>query len=351
MRAALPTSSAQASDARAEFYRRIDRDHLTPLWESLAQLVPPQPSSPCVPALWRYEAVRPHLMEAGRLISAQEAERRVLVMENPGLRGASSITRTLYAGLQLILPGERAPSHRHTQSALRFVVEGTGAYTAVNGEPAFMQPGDFIITPSWAYHDHANPGDNPVVWLDGLDIPMISFFDAGFAERSAEPKQALTRPDGDALSRYGAGLLPYEYQSPSLSTPLLSYPYARSRAALRALHRQAELSSFHGVKMQYSNPVTGGYPMPTIAAYLQLLPEGFRGRGYRSTDGTVYCVVEGHGRSRIGDQLFDWAPKDVFVVPSWCPVQHEADADSVLFSYSDRPVQKALGIWREDAIP
>jgi len=347
----LSSHPSSVTAERAEFYRRIDGENLTPLWESLARLVPPQPSSACVPALWRYESVRPHLLEAGRLISAQQAERRVLVMENPGLRGASSITRTLYAGLQLILPGEVAPSHRHTQSALRFVVEGSGAYTAVNGERTLMSPGDFIITPSWTFHDHGNPTDTPVVWLDGLDIPIVAFFDAGFAERFAEPSQPLTRPDGDALLRYGENMLPLEFAPATASTQLLSYPYARSRRALEGLRSQASLHACHGIKLQYSNPGTGGYPMPTIAAYLQLLPSGFRGEGYRSTDGTVYCVVEGRGRSRVADRVFDWEPKDVFVVPSWCRVAHEATDDAVLFSFSDRPVQKALGLWREEAAP
>jgi gentisate 1,2-dioxygenase len=334
--------------ARAEFRARIDRDNLTPLWEVLGLLVPRQPASPCVPALWRYAAVRPHLMDASRVISAREAERRVLVLENPGLRGASSITHTLYAGLQLILPGEVAPSHRHTQSALRFVVEGTCAYTAVDGERTRMHPGDFIITPSWTFHDHGNPGDEPVIWLDGLDIPMVAFFDAGFSERHSEESQPITRPEGDAFARYGTNLLPLEYSSSSRTTPVFSYPYERSRGALEQLRRHGEPDACHGIKMQYTNPATGGYPMPTIAAYLQLLPAGFRGRRYRATDGTVYSVVEGTGQSRVGDHVFAWEPKDVFVVPSWCHVAHEANEDAVLFSFSDRPVQKMLGLWREE---
>lgn len=342
---------AQRTSEHEEFYRRIDREHLAPLWESLASLVPPQPNSPCEPALWRYAAVRPHLLDAGRLITAQEAERRVLVLENPALRGASSITRSLYAGLQLILPGEVAPSHRHTQSALRFVIEGSGAYTAVNGERVTMQPGDLIVTPAWTFHDHGHSGDGPVVWLDGLDIPMIAFFDAGFAERHDQPSQPVTRPDGNASFRFGQNLLPLDYSPPSLATPLLSYSYSQSRAALNGLLVQSKLHPWHGVKMQYNNPATGGYPMPTIAAYLQLLPRNFRGEGYRATDGTIYCVVEGRGRSRVGDRVFDWNANDVFVVPSWCRVAHEAAAESVLFSFSDRPVQRALGIWREEAAP
>jgi gentisate 1,2-dioxygenase len=342
-------AKAEQTDERKAFYERIDKHNLTPLWEALGSLVPPHPAPACVPALWRYREVRPYLLEAGRLISAKEAERRVLVLENPGLRGASSITHSLYAGLQLILPGEVAPSHRHTQSALRMVVEGQGAYTAVDGERTTMHPGDFIITPSWTFHDHGNPGDRPVVWLDGLDIPMVAFFDAGFAELYPEESQPVAKPEGDAAARFGANLLPLEYEACSDTTPIFSYPYARTREALERVAHAGAPHPSHGYKMQYANPATGGYPMPTIGAFVQLLPARFRGRPARSTDGTVYCVVEGRGTSRVGDQSFAWEAHDVFVVPSWCPVAHDAAEDAVLFSYSDRPAQKSLGLWREEA--
>src|SRR5881392_3759913 len=340
-------AKTELTDERKAFYERIDKDNLAPLWEVLGELFPPTPRTPCVPASWRYSAVRKHLLESGTLITAKEAERRVLVLENPALRGAASITHTLYAGLQLILPGEVAPSHRHSQSALRFVVEGDGAYTAVDGERTTMHPGDFIITPSWTFHDHGNPGDVPVIWLDGLDIPIVAFVDAGFAERYPDEVQPVVKAEGDALARYGANLLPVDHVPSSKTTPIFSYPYARTREALEQMRRNDRLHPCHGVKMQYINPSTGGPAMPTIGAFIQLLPRGFDGRRYRSTDGTVYCVVEGRGRTRIGDSVFDWQPKDVFVVPSWSLVNHEAQDDSVLFSFSDRPMQQALGLWRE----
>jgi gentisate 1,2-dioxygenase len=341
--------SARPADTRKRqnFYERIAREHLAPLWEVLGTLVPPAPSTPCAAAIWRYAQVRPFLLEAGELISAKEAERRVLVLENPALRGASCITRSLYAGLQLILPGEVAPSHRHTQSALRFVVEGEGAYTAVNGERTTMHPGDFIVTPTWTWHDHGNPGRGPVVWLDGLDIPMVQMFDAGFAERCPEDTQPLARPEGDALARFGENMLPLEHVADLRATPLFTYPYQRSRAALERLRRSGALHPCHGVKMQYVNPATGGYPMPTIGAFVQLLPSGFTGAPYRSTDGTVYCAIEGRGHTVIGTQSFDWGPRDIWIVPSWQKVAHYALEESVLFSFSDRPAQKALGFWRE----
>jgi gentisate 1,2-dioxygenase len=247
----------------------------------------------------------------------------------------------------MIMPGEVAPCHRHVSSALRFVVEGSGAYTAVEGERTTMHPGDFILTPSWTYHDHGNPGDGPVVWLDGLDVPIVNIFDTSFAERYPGETQPHTITEGDALARYGANLLPVDFKPSRLSSPIFNYPYSRSREALETLHRDGPIHPCHGVKMRYVNPATGGYPMPTIGAFMQLLPAGFRGTPYRQTDATIVVVVEGHGRTRIGDTTYAWGPKDIFVVPSWAPMSHDAQDDAVLFSLSDRPAQKALGLWRE----
>lgn len=337
--------------ARADFYQRIDSQALFPLWEQLHNLVPPQPTTTCVPALWRFGEVRPYLMEAGQLISAEEAVRRVLVLENPGIRGQASITPSLYAGLQLILPGEIAPSHRHSQSALRFVVEGKGAYTAVDGERTTMHPGDFIITPSWTWHDHGNPseteGGEPVIWLDGLDIPTVRFYGAGFAENYPQAVQPVRRPDGNSLARYGANMLPLRHEVQGATSPIFSYPYARTREALATLEQQGEVDAWDGVKLRYVNPATGGWAMPTIGTCMQLLPRGFAGKTARCTDATVYSVVEGRGRAIIGGQTFHFEPKDTFVVPSWVTLSLQADDACVLFSYSDRPVQEALGLLRE----
>jgi gentisate 1,2-dioxygenase len=337
-------------EARQGFYERIAPSNLAPLWEVLHDLVPPVPQARCVPARWRYDELRPLLMESGRVISAEEAVRRVLVLENPALRGHACITPSLYAGWQLLLPGEVAPSHRHTQSALRFVVEGSGAYTAVDGERVTMHPGDFILTPSWTWHDHGNPeSGEPVVWLDGLDIPLLRFLDAGFAENYPESQQPVTRAEGTSEARYAANMLPLDYDSPhGRTSPIFCYPYARAREALARLGREAAPDPWHGTKLRYVNPASGGYPMPTIAAFLQLLPAGFAGKRHRSTDGTVYCVVEGRARARVGEQDFELAPRDVLVVPSWAPLRFDASADCVLFSFSDRPVHEALGLLREE---
>ena len=333
---------------RAAYYDKIGASNLAPLWEVLRGLIVKEPRSPAQPAFWRYSEVRPYIMEAGRLITAKEAERRVLVLENPGLKGKSQITNSLYAGLQLILPGEVAPAHRHSQSALRFIVEGKGAYTAVDGERTIMSPGDFVITPSWAWHDHGNDSDQPMVWLDGLDIPLVSFFDASFAQGHDSDSQPLGRPEGDSLARYGSGLMPVDYQGGHRASPVFNYPYARTREALERMRRLDEWDACHGLKLRYVNPVDGGYAIPTMATFMQLLPKGFESARYRATDGTVFCVVEGRGRSKIGDAEFEWGPHDVFVAPSWHWASHRASEDAVLFSFSDRVVQEKLGLFRED---
>ena len=348
--ASVPQQSTSA--LRQDLYRRMDKQNLAPLWEVLHELIPNQPSTPCKPALWKYAQARPYLMEAGKLITAKEAIRRVLILENPGMRGESCITQSLYAGLQLILPGEIAPSHRHTQSALRLIVEGSGAYTAVDGERTTMHPGDFIITPSWTWHDHGNPEKSgeaePVVWLDGLDIRLVQIFGAQFHEPFGQDVQPVSRSEGASAARYGTNLAPLGVPAPfGKTSPIFNYPYERSREALAKLSQDTGLDACHGWKMRFLNPLTGGHAMPTIAAFIQLLPKGFAGKPYRSTDGTIYSVIEGKGEALIGGERFAFEPKDTFVVPSWSPLELKSESECVLFSFSDRPGQEAMGLWRE----
>jgi gentisate 1,2-dioxygenase len=298
---------------------------------------------------WDYDnVVRPYLMQAGQLITAKEAERRVLILENPGMQGQTCITRSLFAGLQMILPGEVAPAHRHTQSALRFIVEGHGAYTAVEGERTLMEPGDFVITPSWTWHDHGNETDQPMVWLDGLDVPIVRLLDASFAEQLNADSQSVSRPVGDSAARYGANMVPVDWQPAVKSSPVFSYPYSRSREALASMARNGDPDACHGYKLRYINPGTGGSAMPTIGAFMALLPAAFTTASYRSTDATVYSVVEGEGETVIGDTVFHWKPRDLFVVPGWARHHHRAGSEAVLFSFSDRPVQDVLGLFREE---
>ena len=197
------------------------------------------------------------------------------------------------------------------------------------------------------WHDHGNPGQEPVVWLDGLDIQVVRMLGAQFRENHNAESQAIGRPEGDAQARYGVNMLPMNYVARDGVTPIFCYPYRQSRAALYTLKKNGPIHACHGLKLQYVNPSTGGAPIPTMGTFLQLLPKRFAGAPYRSTDGTIFHVVEGEGRIEFDDQSFEFSAKDVFVVPSWYRYRLHAHADTVLFSFSDRPIQNALHLWRE----
>ena len=344
-----PKHNVQA--ARQVYYDRISKYDMAPLWEKLRQLVANEPRTQCAPAIWRFRDVKAMVLESAELISTQEAERRVLVLENPGLRGQSRITQTLYAGLQLIMPGEIAPAHRHTASAIRFIVDGEGAYTSVEGERTYMSPGDFVLTANWTTHDHGNTSDKPMIWLDVLDLPTVNFFEAMFAQHLDEESQTVVHQDGDSAAFFASGVLPDGAQvgarGPAKHSPIVNYTYARTRPILERLRQAGEIDKRHGARVRYANPITGGWAMPTMGAHLALLPAGFTGDRYRATDGTIFVCVEGEGVTRIADKDFSWSPGDVFVAPPWQRYAHTAARESVLFSISDRPAQEALGIWRE----
>ena len=316
--------SAVVNSDLARFSKEIAALDMRPLWERVMRLAP---GTAARAAIWRWKDTRPLLARACELITAKQAERRVLMLENPALAGTTFITPALFAGLQAILPGEIAPTHRHTPNALRLIVEGEGAYTAVDGERIAMRPGDFIVTPGWSWHDHGNEGSAPVVWLDGLDTAFANLLGAHFREDYPEDRRVAVRATADSL---------------------LSFPFERTRANLERMSRSGELDPAHGFRLRYANPETGRDPFPTMAVFMQWLPAGFKGRNHRSTDGAVCCVVEGRGRADIGTAHFDFAPHDVFVVLSWEIHRFTAATDCVIFSYSDRAAQEALGFWREE---
>lgn len=338
-------SASQRSERQA-FYEEISQYNMAPLWEVLHALVAKEPESPVKPVRWRYDEVRPYVMSSGTLITAKEAERRVLILENPGLPGQSAVTQSLYAGLQLILPGEIAPCHRHTQCALRFIMEGDGAYTAVDGERAIMKEWDLILTPSWQWHDHGNESDGPMVWLDGLDIPTVRFFDASFAQQGNDDYQLDRRPPGDSRRRYGSNMLPVGFEKPK-SSPVFHYPYAEYREALETMKSSTEWDPNLGLKLEFINPADGGPVMPTISAFVQMMPKGFSSAPYQSTDSTVITVVEGRGKVTIGEVSYTLQPRDIFVVPSWHKHVFDAEDDLILFVYSDKGMQEKLGIWND----
>jgi gentisate 1,2-dioxygenase len=344
-----PDATSEMNGER--FGERVAAAGLAPLWSFFKDWFAAAPRTGAVPHLWRYADLRPVLLEAGRVVSTADAERRVLVLENPGIAGAHLATDALYAGLQLIQPGESARAHRHTAAALRFIVEGSGSYTAVAGERCYMRPGDFIVTPSWTWHEHRNEGQEPTIWLDVLDVALLRFLGAGFSEHYSEPTFPTTAPPGDSQFRYGRNLTPVGYRRGTGASPVFAYPFDYAYEALEHLRAHSDWDECHAIKMEYIDPTTGGPAIPTISTFLQLVPAGFVTAANRTTASGVVSVVRGRGRVTIGAgtaaRTFDYAPHDLWAVPSWQPVSIAATEESVLFCASDEAVHRKLGVWRE----
>ena len=340
---------AASQEVLDEYYTRLAPENLAPLWEVLKDLVPKEPIPKAGAFQWKYENIRELLLESGNLLTAEEAERRVLVLQHPAYAGQSKATSTIYAGVQLIMPGETAPAHRHTASAVRFFLEGQGAVTAVGGEPTEMNPGDFVITPSWAWHDHRNDGDEPCVWLDGLDLPMVQFYEAGFSEQHNDERQLLHKPEHFSEARFGEGMLPINADSPyGLTTPIFNYTFKRTRAALVAAAAGEAPDPHTAVSLRYANPLDGGWTMPTMSAWMMYLPKGFSTLPVRSTDSMIMSVAEGAGSMTVADETFDFVHKDSHAIPGWSWRSFKATEDSFLFFISDRVAHEKLGFYREE---
>ena len=336
--ATLPATYSQALESLA----------LGPLWTALHQLLPAERTTSAVPHAWSWRAIRPLLHEAARLVPIEQAERRVLVLENPGLKGRYAITATLYAGLQIILPGEAAPSHHHTPAALRLVVEGAGAYTTVEGVKCAMERGDLIITPPMRWHDHGHDGTEAMVWLDGLDIPLVRSFDASWGSRMRPAEPPATPIDSSQDELAGAGLVPRRSRYADAEYPQVRWPWQTVRRALATM--AAAAPSDQTVVLRYVNPRTGAAPLATMGAEAQWLRPGERTRRERRTTSAVVHVIEGRGESRVGERTLPWEPGDTFVAPPWHWVEHRhaGDEAACLFQFNDEPAVRALGLYQEE---
>lgn len=330
------------------FREQLKRSSVSPLWDVMAKLVTEAPAPSAVAFAWKYDALKPQLIEAGNLISAEEAERRVLILENPGVAGSHTVTDALYAGLQLVLPGETAPAHRHTQSALRFVLECDSAWTSVDGEPVNMAPFDLVLTPSWRWHEHGG-ATAPTIWLDGLDIPIVRHFSAGFAERDGNVPATDTALSGRTRAAYGANLRPSSVHERAADTPLFHFPYAVWSRSLADYARTVPTDPHRGWTLEFTNPANGGSVMRTISAFATMIPAGAKTRPRRQSAGAVLVGVSGAGRLSVDGEPFEIGPRDVVAVPSWTALEIEAvGADPLtLFSYSDRACHEKLGFWKE----
>ena len=314
-------ANVEDTPALEAYYRALEGEELGALWNVANEIEPWYPQPKSVPTLWSWKKIQPYVRKAAELVSAEKAARRVVMLVNPGRKEWSAAAGLLYTGVQVMNPGEFTSAHRHQASALRFVMEGKGAYTVVDGERMVLGARDFVLTPNGTWHDHGVAADGTqCTWQDGLDIPLMNSLDANFYEvhpAIVQKPKPLSRKNWSK---------PY--------SPVFLYKWDDSYKALR------KEKVFH-----YTNPLTGGPVMPTMGAKLELVKET---KPIRHTGSVIYQVASGHGWSEIGGKRFEWEEKDIFCVPSWTQYRHGATKEAVLFSFNDLPAMKALGLYREE---
>jgi gentisate 1,2-dioxygenase len=336
------------------YYGELAQYNAIGLWQVANSIEPWEPTPRSIPVIWKYRDLRPLVLRAAQLVSPEDAARRVVALINPGNRDTSACVGNLYTGIQIMLPGEAATAHRHASSALRFIMEGDGAYTVVDGEKMTLRARDLVLTPNGTWHDHGNEGTSgPAIWQDGLDIPLVNVLEANYFELYPDGRQTPSRPVDASYAEYGGtALLPATERWTKPYSPLLKYPWEPTYEALLRLAQRSAGSPFDGILMEYVNPRTGGPIMPTMGASIQLLRPGEHTRAHRHTGNIVYQCAKGRGYSIIGGRRFDWEEHDIFVVPTWYWHEHanlSDTEDAVLFSFNDLPTMKALALYREEA--
>jgi len=280
-----------------------------------------QPRPEYVPAHWSYQAAKTALDAAGRLVDVALAERRNLVMRNPSPGADFQTTRTLVCAYQMILPGEVAPSHRHSSHALRVIIDGKGSFSTVNGEKMPMETGDVVLTPGWHWHGHGHDGDRPAYWFDGLDVPLTHLLESMFFEQHPDKHEKIERVAAVSPMRF-----------------------TREDIARGLDQASADPEGFHGPRTVLPAP-----QMPPMGLAMERLAAGTKTRRYRSTANTIFLVVEGTGETIVGDERFSWQQGDTIVAPNWTKIQHRATADSTLFELSDEPLMRFSNYYRFEA--
>lgn len=337
-----------------QLYRAFEQELVVPLWTEIGDIMPSQPQSRATPHLWRWQRLRELAAQAGACVPVgRGGERRAMGLANPSLGGLPYATPTLWAAIQYLMPDENAPVHRHTQNAFRFVIEGEGVWTVVNGDPIRMSRGDFLPQPGWNWHAHYNAATAPMAWIDGLDIPFSCYMESQFFELSEDP----VRPEGEVRPEFSrserlwahAGLHPVGTPGNTRATPLLAYRWdATNRALDEQLAMEKEgfrftVSAGHAA-VRYVNPVTGGDVMPTLRVEMHRLLPGALFEQVREVGSAVYQVFDGSGEVSVGKHHWQVQHGDLFAVPSWVPFSAQAASGSRmdLFRFSDTPIYQAL---------
>lgn len=336
------------------YYEQLEALEAGALWTVANKIEPWAPKSASVPVLWRYRDLREHVLRSVELVTPEKAGRRVIYLNNPGRRDVSAAVGWLYSGLQVMHPGETASAHAHSASALRFIMEGAGAYTIVDGHKMTLGANDFVLTPNGTWHEHGVSSDGSTcIWQDGLDIPLVNTLEANFYAVHSDLRQAVGYPVDDMTGAWGnPGLRPAGHAWGKPYSPLLKYEWAPTYEALTRFSKVTDGSAFDGVLMNYVNPVTGGPVMQTIGASMQMLRPGEKTKAHRHTGSFIYQVAKGSGHSVIDGKRFDWQERDIFCVPSWAWHEHanaSVNDDACLFAFNDMPVMNSLGLYREEA--
>ena len=335
-------------------YRGFERELLVPLWTEIGDLMPLHPKSKAAAHLWRWDRLKELAAQAGQIVPVgRGGERRAIALANPTLGGKPYATPTLWAAIQYLMPGENAPEHRHTQHAFRFVVEGEGVWTVVNGDAVRMSRGDFLPQAGWNWHAHHNAATEPMAWIDGLDIPFSYYTESQFFEVGREriSGREMTTPDRSRSERLWGhpGLRPVSETRALPATPLLAYRWVDTDRALTEqleLENEGEactLSSGHAA-VRFTNPTNGGDVLPTMRTEMHRVRAGAETLTRRETGSSVYQVFDGTGMVKVGDKQWDVARGDIFVVPSWAPFVVKASSTSQLdlFRFGDAPILEAI---------
>lgn len=354
LRASDSPDSPIPSDDLLELYRGFETELLVPLWTEIGELMPMSPSPAAKPHRWQWNRLLALARRSGELVPVgRGGERRAIALANPGLGGLPYATPTLWAAIQYLNPHEGAPVHRHTQNAFRFVVEGEGVWTVVNGDPVAMRRGDFLLTPGWNFHGHHNQSDLPMAWLDGLDIPLVHYLGSAFFEFGPTEVSDRSTPDRSRAERLWAhpGLRPVSAPGPEINSPIAAYRWAHTDAALTdQLELESEghpgvLEPGHAA-VRFTNPTTGGDVMPTLRAEMHRLRAGVTTATRREVGSSVWQVFDGTGRISVGDQRYEVGRGDLVAVPTWAPLTLESDGGLDLFRFSDTPVFESLHAYR-----
>jgi gentisate 1,2-dioxygenase len=352
------TGSDQATTVLADYAAALRELSLGAAWTQLRNLTPHgRPIRHADAMCWHYRDVRPRLIEAGQLVPIELAERRVLALINPGVTPARlATTPSIFLGLQLILPGEHAPAHRHTPAAARLVIEGAGASTIVNGDKLPMEQGDLLLTPPHHWHEHRHEGTDPMIWMDILDHPVGIPLETSYLVDEAVDAPDKSPWENSAHSSeamYTApGLVPF--RSPGVGAkryPMLRFSWTRTKEALTAISdRPTEHDPVH---VMLVNPESGASLLETMCFSVRMLRRGEEVMVPRRSASAVFQILEGDGESLIDGRPFSWSTHDTIACPTFAQVTHRNTSmrkPAFLLQVDDGPMQSKLGFYEEEPV-